>query len=154
MQAFIIFIITLTFCSCSIPAEALPLVKSKDNKPKLYKFKILKVLDGDTIKVLFDNLPEELEEVGIRIYGIDTPEHGSRAKCEAERQLAAQAKEFTQKLIDNGKKVRFSILGYDKYGGRVLGGAFIDDKSLSEELIKAGYAVEYYGEKKTALWCD
>lgn len=126
---------------------------SSPNKPRLYKFKILKVLDGDTIKVLFDGLPKELQEVSIRTYGVDTPEHGFRAKCEAEKQLADQAEQFTKSLIDNGKKVRFRIHGYDKYGGRVLADVFIDDKSLSQELIKAGYAVEYYGEKKNPPWC-
>ena len=41
----------------------------------LYDYRIVKVIDGDTVNVMVDFLPRELGNIiSIRILGIDTPE--------------------------------------------------------------------------------
>jgi micrococcal nuclease len=119
----------------------------------LYDFKIINVIDGDTLTIEALYLPKPLKpELKLRIIGVDTPEKGHRAKCDAERTKALEAKAFTQEIIDQGKVKKISLHSWDKYGGRVLGDVLIDGKSLSKLLIQSNYAVKYDGGKKT-LWC-
>ena len=99
-------------------------------------------------------LPDPLKkELLIRVYGVDTPEKGFRAKCESENAKGLAATEFTKKLISNGKKIQIAIAEWDKFGGRVLGDVLIDGKSLRVQLIQNGYAKEYYGLAKES-WCN
>lgn len=61
--------------------------------------KVVSVYDGDTVKIDMPSLPEPLNRMSIRLFGIDTPEQGFRAKCEIERQRANQAKNFLVEFI-------------------------------------------------------
>lgn len=115
----------------------------------LYDWKVTRVLDGDTVEVQVDFLPRELgDRLLVRIWGVDTPEKGWRAKSEGERQKGLLASMYTKELLQNAKVVKISIITWDKYGGRVLGDILIDGVSLRESLLKNGYAREYYGDKK------
>jgi endonuclease YncB( thermonuclease family) len=52
-----------------------------------YDANILKVSDGDTIVIAAPFLPAPLKpQLAVRIFGVDTPEKGFRAKCESENQ--------------------------------------------------------------------
>ncbi len=117
------------------------------------KYPIEKVTDGDTIDITMTKLPEKLSHMKIRVYGVDTPERGSRGQCAKERELGEEASKFTKEKIKKGKDIQFELKKWDKYGGRVLGDVIIDGKSLREDLIKAGLAREYYGDKKKS-WCE
>lgn len=118
-----------------------------------YPWKVTRAVDGDTVEVQVDWLPVELgDKLKIRIFGVDTPEKGARAKCPAEAMLGGRASEFTKKFI-KGKKVLVEIKEWDKFGGRVLGDVNVDGKSLRAELIKNGYAREYFGDAKKS-WCN
>ena len=98
----------------------------------LYSWKVIKVVDGDTVQVQTDFLPVELgNHLLLRIYGVDTPEKGWRAKDDHERQ----------------------VMCWDKYGGRLLGDVIIDGESLRQLLLENKYAREYYGDKKQN-WSD
>ena len=111
-----------------------------------------RVVDGDTIAILKNKPDLSTFPLSIRIQNIDTPE--IKGKCEAEKAKAKEAKLFVQKLINDPKnKITYTIAGWDKYGGRVLGNVFIDGKSLSELMIAKGLAREYHGEAKSS-WCD
>ena len=111
-----------------------------------------RVIDGDTIAILKNKPDLSSLPISIRILDIDTPE--IKGKCEAEKAKAKEAKLFVQKLINDPKnKITYTIAGWDKYGGRVLGNVFIDGKSLSELMIAKGLAREYHGEAKSS-WCD
>ena len=121
---------------------------------KKYNYKITRVLDGDTVGFEAPFLPEPLKkELLIRVYGVDTPEKGFRAKCESENTKGLAATEFTKKSISSAKKIEVAIANWDKFGGRVLGDVIVDGQSLRSLLIKNGYAREYYGEAKTS-WCN
>lgn len=119
----------------------------------IYKATILRVIDGDTVAFKAVWLPDPLKkELLLRVYGVDTPEKGARAKCKKEAELGALASFFTQELITNATKKQIVLISWDKYGGRVLGDLILDGKSLRQQLIQQGYAREYFGEAKTS-WC-
>ena len=120
---------------------------------EVYDYPITRVIDGDTVEFQAPFLPSPLKPVlSIRVLGVDTPEKGLRAKCTEESTLGEAASKFTKKMVTDSSKQQVSIVKWDKFGGRVLGDIILDGKSLSEELIKQGYARPYFGKKKDS-WC-
>ena len=118
-----------------------------------YNYRIIRVIDGDTVQFDAPFLPVELGRVlSIRVLGVDTPEKGSRAKCNKEALLAERASEFTNRMVMSAKVHQIVIKQWDKYGGRVLGDVLLDGQSLSKMLIDNRYAVPYNGAKKPD-WC-
>jgi len=114
-----------------------------------YNWKVNRAIDGDTVEIEVNFLPPELgNKLKLRVYGVDTPEKGFRARNIYEKNLGEKASYFTKSLLENSKNVTVTIKSWDKYGGRVLGDVIIDGKSLREELIKNGYAREYFGDAK------
>ena len=118
-----------------------------------YDANIIKVSDGDTIVIAAPFLPAPLKpQLAVRIFGVDTPEKGFRAKCESENQRGLAASEFTKKLVGASQKRQVILYDWDKFGGRVLGDIILDGKSLRQQLITNGFAREYFGEAKQS-WC-
>jgi endonuclease YncB( thermonuclease family) len=119
-----------------------------------YEWQITRVVDGDTVAVAALWLPDPLKkEISIRVYGVDTPEKGFRAKCEQENQRGIMASQFTKKMIENSHQRLIFVREWDKYGGRLLGDVILDGKSLRDLLIANGFAREYFGDAKTS-WCN
>lgn len=117
-----------------------------------YEWQILRVIDGDTIEIKNECFPTELK-LSVRVSNIDTPEKGSRAKCEREAKLAEKASKFTKQFIGKNKTATFKNIQWDKYGGRLLADVEINGKSLAGELVKNNYARSYDGKKKGS-WCE
>ena len=125
------------------------------------KMKVLyaRVVDGDTLHIDDISVPKDFQPKSFRVYGIDTPEtHKNKAKCKKEIELGLKAKEFTEKFIkfspDNFIFIEFiDTPKKDPYGRPIIEVLNNKGQSLSNELIKAGLAVEYYGEKKSKDWC-
>jgi len=93
-------------------------------EPKDGKYKVIEVIDGDTVKL----------ETGekFRFLGIDAPEVNDR--------WGPEAKEFNEKTILNKKvRVEFDQIKLDKYG-RLLGYLWVDDTLVNEALVERGYA--------------
>lgn len=133
----------------------LPLMAMAQKTPNgvTYDAKILRVNDGDTVVISAPFLPAPLKpELAVRIYGVDTPEKGFRAQCASEDQRGQAATAFTKNAVANTQKHQVVIYGWDKFGGRILGDMILNGVSLRSELIKNGYAREYYGEAKQS-WC-
>ena len=133
----------------------IPLIVFAQKQPHgvTYDAKVLRVNDGDTIVIAAPFLPAPLKpELAVRIYGVDTPEKGHRAKCSKEDKQAQLASKYTSQLIAKGEKIQVTIYAWDKFGGRVLGSIIIDGVDLRTELIRNGFAREYYGEEKKS-WC-
>lgn len=119
-----------------------------------YDANIIKVSDGDTIVIAAPFLPAPLKpQLAVRIFGVDTPEKGFRAKCDSENQRGLAASEFTKKLVGASQKRQVTLYDWDKFGGRVLGDIILDGKSLRQQLIANGFAREYFGEAKQS-WCN
>lgn len=119
----------------------------------VYDWKIIKVIDGDTVKFEANFLPDPLrKQLNLRVLGIDTPEKGKRAECDSERELSKKASQFTKDFIASGKPY-ILLENWGKFGGRVLGDVIVDEKRLSAALIDAGLARPYDGGKKES-WCE
>ena len=117
-----------------------------------YEWEILRVVDGDTLEIKNECFPKELK-LSVRVNSVDTPEKGSRAKCDKEAKLAEQASKFTKQFVGKNKKATFRNIKWDKYGGRLLADVEINGKSLADELVKNNYARSYDGKKKGS-WCE
>ena len=133
----------------------LPLVsvQAKDKAGVMYEVTITRVKDGDTVAFKADWLPDPLpKELAVRVYGVDTPEKGHRAQCPQEDARGQAATKFTTNAVAKSTKRQVLLMGWDKFGGRVLGDVFVDGQSLRKLLITNGFAREYYGEAKTS-WC-
>lgn len=119
----------------------------------MYDFPITRVLDGDTVAFSAPFLPQPLkQELSIRVYGVDTPEKGFRAKCPSEDQRGQAASQFTKNAVAAAKVRKVVIMDWDKFGGRVLGDVILDGRSLRDLLIANGFARPYFGEAKQS-WC-
>ena len=126
----------------------------KEKAGVTYDVILTRVIDGDTVAFQANWLPDPLKkELSIRVFGVDTPEKGFRAKCPSEDQRGQAATAFTKQMINASTKRQIVMMDWDKYGGRVLGDVLLDGKSLRQQLIAQGFAREYYGEAKTS-WCD
>lgn len=109
------------------------------------------VVDGDTLRASINGLPEPLNRVLMRVNGIDTPE--IKGKCRKEKEMALAAKKFLADELSMADTISLKDLKWDKYGGRILAEVYLNGNSVKETMIKAGYAVEYHGEKKVNRWC-
>ena len=119
-----------------------------------YDAQILRVSDGDTVVIAAPFLPAPLKpELAVRIFGVDTPEKGFRAKCPQEDARGQAASKFTKDAVTASQKRQVVLYDWDKFGGRVLGDIILNGQSLRAMLIKNGYAREYFGEAKQS-WCD
>jgi endonuclease YncB( thermonuclease family) len=119
----------------------------------MYDAQILRVNDGDTVVIAAPFLPAPLKpELAVRIYGVDTPEKGFRAKCAQEDQRGKAATEFTKQAVAQSQKRQVMLYDWDKFGGRVLGDLILNGQSLRALLIQNGFAREYFGDAKQS-WC-
>ena len=110
---------------------------------------ILNITDGDTCRVRAMPWKGWSIETAVRIFGVDTPEKGFRAKSPREAALGAKATQFAKEQFPIGSIVRLSNIGDDKYGGRVLADVTRQDgASWATLLIDAGLARAYDGGTK------
>lgn len=99
----------------------------------LVLYQVLRVIDGDTIEVMFEG-----EKKTVRYIGIDTPEtvHPSKpVEC-----MGKEASVYNKSLVE-GKRVQLEIdiSNTDKYG-RLLRYVYMDGVMVNELLVKEGYA--------------
>ena len=110
-----------------------------------YKAKLDRVVDGDTVDANIDLGFDITIHKRIRLAGIDTPESRTRDLEEKARGLAAKDKLI--ELLGDGEFVLESK-EVGKYG-RVLGTLYIENININQTLVDEGFAVEYWGGKKT-----
>ena len=128
------FILILTLLSSSLHAQQTTTV--------------VRVVDGDTLKVRYWG-----KEESIRLIGIDTPESrvNKKTKKDAKRsgqdiktiiEMGKRATEYVESLVKAGDliTIEFDVQQKDRYG-RLLGYVYLSNgKMLNEEIVKAGYA--------------
>lgn len=130
-----------------------PLLAIAEPVGVVYDAVINRVIDGDTVVVQANYLPKPLRpEIAVRIYGVDTPEKGFRAKCKEEDDRGHAATDFTNAAVKAATKRQVSLIEWDKFGGRILGDIILDGKSLRKMLIDQDMAREYFGDAKKS-WC-
>ena len=112
--------------------------------------KVISVYDGDTFRVNIDSLPPIVgKNIPIRVNGVDTPE--IRGKCQYEKDLALEARDFVRGKLANAKEIKLTNLQRGKYF-RVVANVVVDGVSLEQELLDNELAYEYDGGKKLS-WC-
>ena len=112
--------------------------------------KVISVYDGDTFRVNIDSLPPIVgKNIAIRVNGVDTPE--IRGKCQYEKDLALEARDFVRAKLANAKEIKLTNLQRGKYF-RVVANVVVDGVSLEQELLDNELAYEYSGGKKLN-WC-
>ena len=142
------------FIALALVMLATPAIAQKTPVGVTYAAKIVRAIDGDTIVIEAPYLPAPLKpELGVRIFGVDTPEKSFRAKCESEKKRGEQASVFVKDVIAGTKKHQVVLYDWDKFGGRVLGDILLDGMSLRDLLIKNGFARAYFGDAKQS-WCN
>ena len=120
----------------------------------IYRGKLERVVDGDTIDALIDVGFDIWVKKRIRYKGIDTWESRTRNLEEKVKGLAAKQRNKDLLEIVSSKPGYFRLKSYGvgKYG-RVLGEIFIQDKDglemcINDMLITEGHAYVYNGGKK------
>jgi|TARA_R110000824_G_scaffold98284_2_gene234510 micrococcal nuclease len=118
-----------------------------DSKNYVYKCRLRRVIDGDTV-VCDVNLGFDVVLVNqkIRFKGINTPE--SRTRNLAEKALGLQAKARVKELVQKDFEMKTFK---DKKGkfGRILGVPLTEKgESVCEILVKEGHARWYDGGKR------
>jgi len=112
--------------------------------------RVLRVIDGDTIVVRARIWLGQDIDTQVRLDGVDAPE--MNGKCEHERRLAKQARDFVASLTAGGVVV-LSRIHYGKYAGRVVARVHSqDDRDISGALIEAGLGRLYNGRRRSS-WC-
>lgn len=110
------------------------------------QFEVIKVYDGDTIKVKGYGA-----EIKLRLAGIDAPET-SKKKTGLGQRYSQEAKEHLAGLILN-KAIEIDGYGYLK-GDLMLGMIFLDGKNINLEMVRAGLAEVYRVEPPKDLNLD
>ena len=120
----------------------------------IYRAKLVRVVDGDTVDALIDVGFDIWFKKIIRFKGLDTWE--SRTRNLEEKALGLKAKARTKELLESVSSksgyFRLKSYGLGKYG-RVLGELFIMDKegkqwNINKTLINEGHAYVYEGGTK------
>ena len=105
--------------------------------------KVISVYDGDTFRVNIASLPPIVgKNIAIRVNGVDTPE--IRGKCQYEKNLALEARDFVRSKLANAKEIKLTNLQRGKYF-RVVANVLVDGVSLEQELLDNELAYEYSG---------
>ena len=121
----------------------------------VYKCKLKKVIDGDTVRLETIDLgfSVQLHNKSVRLNGIDTPESRINIKKYPERtkekELGLLAKQKLKEWLVGD--ITLKSYGIDKYG-RVLGDIFCNKGNIAELLEKESLAVPYFGGTKTKKW--
>lgn len=131
--------LAVTFASGAAPARAEQTKMANSLAPRM------RVIDGDTLEDMND-------DITYRLVNIDTPETGSRARCDAERALGDRATEAARTLVAHARRLEFRPTGrIDRYG-RTIAFVLIDGRDMGETLIGEGLARPWRGRREP--WCD
>ncbi len=135
--------VLLTGCLLfSAAAEAEPL-------PGPIPADVVRVVDGDTIRVRAHIWPNQQVEVSVRLARIDAPEI-NRPGCDAERAPAQDAMAAVESLV--GERIQLRQVRHGRYADRVIAEAITADGiSLSDYLLARGLAVAYGA---SGDWCE
>ena len=119
------------------------------------KVKIVDVYDGDTFTGIFFYKNDKMK-YKFRCYGYDSPEMKPLKTIPNRETIKKKAKESKQKFIELSNCDRNFVVvefgNFDKYG-RILAKVYRKDTNLyvNDEMVKQGYAVEYYGKTKATI---
>jgi len=109
--------------------------------------RVSRVIDGDTIEIVFLHGGKIPTKISIRIKGVDTPE--LRGKTDLEKKAAIFVKEKVEEVLNDQKIIQVKFVKWGKYSNRIIGDViFNQDSYLSDFLLANGYAQVYKGKRK------
>lgn len=116
------------------PVNKEPAGTGDRQKPGQGMYRVIRVVDGDTIVISYKGKNEKVRFIGINTPEIHHPEKG-------EEPYGAEAAQYTKKLLENQTvKVKFDVDQKDRYG-RLLGYIYLDDGTfINARLLQEGYA--------------
>ena len=127
-----------TASSSSEPSSESAILESNQSEDSLKSYKVERVVDGDTFKIIYNG-----EEKSVRLIGIDTPEtvHPDKdPEC-----YGQEASNYLKNKIE-GKTVTLEFDEtqglYDAYD-RLLAYAFLGEENVNYEIVANGYGKEY-----------
>ncbi|MFC0189252.1 thermonuclease family protein [Fictibacillus aquaticus] len=121
--------------------------KTEIGSGKRIPVKLVKVIDGDTVKIKINN-----HEETVRFLLVDTPEsvHPTRPV----QPFGIEASQFTKKLMSNGKtEIELDVSERDKYG-RLLAYVYVNGSSVQEALLREGLARVAYVYAPNTKYAD
>jgi endonuclease YncB( thermonuclease family) len=104
------------------------------------QFKVVRVTDGDTIKI---RAPGSKSDFNIRLIGIDAPET-SKKKIKPGQPFSQKSTKYLAGLVLN-KPVEIQSYGTDRYG-RTLGVVYLNGANVNLEMVKVGLGEVYRGK--------
>ncbi len=110
-------------------------VDVQEKKGKTFLAKVVKVIDGDTVKIKLSNGNEET----VRLLLVDTPETVHPTK--SVQPFGPEASQFAKELMPANSEieVELGISERDKYG-RLLAYFYVDEKMVNKLLLEKGLA--------------
>ena len=116
----------------------------------MYEYEIrevTKVVDGDTVDVVFDVGFSMFRKERIRLNGIDTPE--SVTSDVHEKKLGLESKQFLQLWLSKQTKIWAKTTKKDDKYGRILAEVYGDDGvCVNQLMVEKGFAWSYDGGTK------
>ena len=109
---------------------------------------IISVYDGDTFRCNIEGPAIIAQNIGVRVYGIDTPE--IRSESSETKALALKARDFAALKLRQAQVVELINMRRGKYF-RIVTEVWVDGQNLGQMLLDAGLAKPYYGGRKP-LW--
>lgn len=110
---------------------------------------VVKVIDGDTVRVKARIWLGQEIEIAVRLAGIDAPE--LRGQCPGEREMAVKARNRLSEIA--GDTVQLRNIRYGKYAGRVVAKVTTPaGADLGARLVADSLARPYDGGRRAA-WC-
>ena len=123
------------FCRASIAAERV--------YSDTFSATVVSIYDGDTITVDLAGVPEVFgSKLGVRVYGVDTPEIKGPYKREA-----IKARDYVRSVCKVGSTAHLSNIRRDKYF-RLDADIECGGVNVGQELLKRKMGKLYFGGKK------
>lgn len=142
---------SVSLVTLALTALAVPPARAADVVEGPVAAEVVRVVDGDTLKLKVHIWVNQTVEVDVRIAGIDAPE--LKGKCPSEREKAAEARDYLAQLV-GGRSVRIAQVRNDKYGGRVIADVSdMDIGDVGEAMLARGLARAYDGRAREP-WCE
>ena len=107
----------------------------------IYRAKLERVVDGDTVDAMIDVGFDIWIKRRIRFYGIDTPETRTTNLEEKEKGLLSKAR-VTQLIEEHHNNISIESHGVRKYG-RCLATVYVDGINVNKLLIEEGLATHF-----------
>ncbi|MEN6541505.1 thermonuclease family protein [Parvibaculum sp.] len=126
------------------------IVRAKDEIRGPVEAQVIRVVDGDTLKVKAEIWLGQTVEVEVRLAGVDAPE--LKGKCREEREGAIRARDYLARLSAAGH-VRLTDIKRDKFGGRVIANVSNDETPDFSAALRARGLARAYGGAKRGSWC-